>query len=265
MKLLLLLTIVVIESLMELVSAFQMHYLKNHPTTVITQVTSKTPTLRTTTYLHAKRRKNEKAEDIFSNQWYEEVEKDSTPDDIFWNEMERQKSVAGIVPENMVDPLSALSSGIGNNSNAEGGGNSQKRDRNSKSSSGTFTNSIVGGGPARTLSEEKSTDAVLASFSAHAVDDNWLDEEYIEQMKLMNEESNIDLEEQDLLLEKQIEEWENEEVDEEEDRFNTNFSSHTNEPWDYYRPDGEIIEEDDELEDDEDQQNTIKIDLEKGK
>ena len=211
MRLLIPSTLIWIQSSIPWINAFQIN-----PHMHSTHIT------RSSSHLYAKRRKNEKAEDIFSNQWYDEVEKDSTPDDIFWNEMERQKSVAGIVPDTNVDPLSALNSGmnIGPNDGPKraGGGNM------GKSSGGTFTNSIVGGGgmssmntntmgggstmPARTFSEEKSTDAVLASFSAHAVDDNWLDEEYIAQMKMLNEEEGNDamnLEEQDLLLDKKTE------------------------------------------------------------
>ena len=193
--------------------------------------------------------------------------------------MERQKSVAGIVPE---DPLAALSSSstttttttttaattatMNDNTNGGGdggGGNNSKRAVSDATTTRTST-SIMGASsqptPQRSLSEAKSTDALLASFSAHTVDDNWLDEEYIEHMKLTQKEDlgELDLYEQDLLLDKQIKEWEKEDLD------NSNGSDHDYgdpEPWDYYRPDGKVDQ--DEINDDEDQ-NSIKIDLIKG-
>ncbi len=241
------------------------------------------------TKLYAKRRKNEKPEDIFNNQWYEKVDSSATPDDVFWSEMERQKSIAGIVPDNLDDPLSALSSSpnspsnFGNNSGSNSGsnggnvGSSQKRGGNpnkwtvidGSGGGGMGTGTGTGGVsamPTRTIAEEKSSDAVLASFSAFAVSGNWLDEEYIEQMRM--KEEDIDFEDQDELLNKQIEDWENEGSESEHDSsddegFELGFRGRTsNEPWDYYRPDGQITEDD--IEDEEDQ-NYIKIDLEKGR
>lgn len=107
--------------------------------------------------------------------------------------------------------------------------------------------------------------SILASISAHAVDDR-LDDEYIEQMEQMatiKDNSNLDLREQDLLLENQIEDWENEEDNEEEEESYDAYSiSQVNKPWDYFRPEGETDE--DELDDEEDQ-NMIKIDSVKGK
>jgi hypothetical protein len=79
--------------------------------------------------------------------------------------------------------------------------------------------------PQRSLSEATSTDTLLASFSAHTVDaDNWLDEEYIQQMKLTQKEGlgELDLYEQDLLLDKQIKEWEKEDPD----NIHSNDSDH---------------------------------------
>jgi hypothetical protein len=219
--------------------------------------------------LHAKRRKNEKPEDVFNNHWYDEVDSKATPDDVFWEEMQRQKSAAGIVPQDVDDPLRAIStsSEVGNSSSNRGSKwtvMDGSMGRNMGSSSGSGLGNPL---PQRTTTGEKSTDAVLASFSAHMVDDNWLDEEYIEEMRMMEEAASMemDLEEQDLLLDKQIEEWENDEDSDDitSDDFVDKLSGRSNEPWDYYRPDGVTLDEDEELDDDEDQ-NTIKIDLVKG-
>jgi len=217
--------------------------------------------------LNAKRRKNEKTEDMLNNAWYDKVDSDATPDDVFWNEMERQRAIAGIeAPVGpMEDPLSALSSNIGQSQSAQtdspkkGSGTSKWAAldgaggvASTTATSTTMTSAAAGAFPgnvptARTLAEEKSSDAVLASFSAFAVNDNWLDEEYIEEMKMMEEEANFDLEDQDAILEKQIEEWEK--VDDDGERFDVDLSSlrslRTVEPWDTYRPDGQVVDEDD--------------------
>ena len=279
-------TIIILQSNNVINEAFQPILNHVHKTTTAS-IDSKFSTV-----LNAKKRKNEKPEDIFNNHWYDEVDSKATPDDVFWEEMDRQKTAAGIVPENLDDPLSALP-GAGAAAAAGGGGGGASKGskwtvidgsmgKSSKSSmigeGGTIGMGLGGvrGSasplPQRTLTEEKTTDAVLASFSAHMVDDNWLDEEYIERMKMMEEESEMDREEQDLLLQRQIEEWENEEEEEDDDDeeedddelFNVELDSRSNEPWDYYRPDGATSEDDNELEEDEDQ-GKIKIDLEKGK
>ena len=296
------------------IESFQINSRSNHNSIRI-KPTSSSSSSTTQTILCAKRKKNEKPGDIFNNQWYDGVDSDATPDDVFWDEMQRQKSLYNPNSDgNMEDPLTALkNSSVGNSvsnniGNAGNGGgnnmnamnNAQQQRPNSKwglNKSGggmggiggvNSMSSMMGSGigangnskpmsnmPSRTISEEKSTDAVLASFSAHMVDDNWLDEEYIEQMRLLEEEEKF-FEEQDLMLGRQLDEWENEdydddaqngegdEQDEQDDLARFDYGSRTNEPWDYYRPDGVGVDDDeDELEDAENM-HKIKIDLEKG-
>ena len=73
------------------------------------------------------------------NRWYDNVDDNASPDDVFWEEMERQRALTETVPAEPVVTTSTPTQGL--------------------------------------MKQEKSADATLAEYAAFAVDDNWLDEE----------------------------------------------------------------------------------------
>mmetsp|Transcript_3887 Transcript_3887/g.7472 ORF Transcript_3887/g.7472 Transcript_3887/m.7472 type:complete len:785 (-) Transcript_3887:63-2417(-) len=188
-------------------------------------ITSKPVRLRTTTTrlsAAAKRRKNDKLQQ--DNAWYEEIDQDATPDEIFWSEMERQKAMAsptvsstttsstlssvaestgstsssslddllsvGAVASMKINPLLASSSAMGGS-----GGIGGKGLLSSSSSSSSHPLS---------LNEERATEKTLAIYAPFLVENNWLNEEYGQMMLL----EDVDIEQQDDDIEKQFAEWE---------------------------------------------------------
>lgn len=107
--------------------------------------------------------------------WYDDVDDDASPDDIFWQEMERQKLMNQIggsgggpdLPSNAAG--SGGSSGAGGPADAIGTLGQQTFVSNSAPSSSA---------PGLTREEERSADATLTQFKPYIISDNWLDERY---------------------------------------------------------------------------------------
>ena len=226
------------------------------------------PTLpRRITSLAAKRKRDRDKNNDITSSWYDNVDEGATPDDVFWEEMERQRSIAGVVPEVSggtdggfgagagvpMDPLSAIAS----NANASGGGGkasnqqiqqlqSQQEPSIPAKETSAWKDSNAGtGGVAGGINTEK----VLGSYASFMVSDNWINEDY----KAEHEES---LEMQDISLNQQLDEWSQESDDDDDDEFDPARSS---EPWDFWRDEGEIVETD------EDGDEIVeRIDMEKG-
>jgi len=222
---------------------------------------------------HAKRRKNENPED---NAWYDAVNEDATPDDVFWEEMERQKAISGIPPpstsaqddpfraigigstplpppRNTMDSPSAPGPGTGNG-NGNGSGNGSKP-------FGGATNGQYNMGVGMPMSEERATEKTLASYATFMVDNNWLDEQYADTD--MMGIGDDDLAQQDADLDRQLEAWEKEGDNNSEGR--RNLASMTwggTEPWDSWRDYSQDVLDGDEEEEDD---GKIKIDMERGK
>ena len=99
--------------------------------------------------LFAKRKKNQRDTDDF-NRWYEDVDDNASPDDVFWEEMQRQRSLTEAATSTS-EPLAPTT--IPSTSNTP------------------LAQQVIG------IKQEKSADATLAEYTAFMVNDNWLDEE----------------------------------------------------------------------------------------
>jgi xanthine phosphoribosyltransferase len=236
-----------------------------------TRSTTRSSTSSTSSSLHAKRKKRDElsAED---GSWYDDVGENASPEEVFWQEMERRRliSQSGVGPS-LVD------------SEADGGGMSPidmvgKMDdtakrivsRSSSSSPASMASTIasqsyteddyLGPGssnamsmknPGVTVAEERTAEATLASYAAFAVEDNYLydDEDEDEMMKaaglLRNDPSlwqgeDPTLEEENAELDKQLDEWERELMGDGVDGSVVGGSSPffdatlSDEPWDRY-------------------------------
>jgi len=229
------------------------------------------------TYLRAKRRnKNEQArQDIEQfNRWYDRVDDDATPDNVFWDEMERQRmltnpssssssSASVSSSSNLITPISMSSS--------SSSASSSSNDMMDKYP-GIFMSPMMGPskGDVPGIAEERSVEATLASFAQFMVSDNWLDEKYIEfhgDRNLFNgkDQDFLSLDEQNASLDQDIDDWQHQEEDdgdgmesssspieehlngerdkeEREEEFSSskdfkrrmNMFARSNEPWDYY-------------------------------
>ena len=223
-------------------------------TSLTTQKYSRNRNLnRNLSQLNAKKRRGRDANNKSPsemNSWYDAVDEDATPDDVFWGEMERQRSI-NLSPSDIenapIDPLSAISSmnadgetgaGAGNQLNQQNRQSQQLQQFQSQPPStrtGMPTKSPVWkdsnaetGGVAAGINTEK----VLGSYEAFMVKDNWLDEDYKRELQ----------EDQDEILQEQIEEWQR--SDEESGNDLEFDATKSNEPWDFWSEDGSTVERD---------------------
>jgi hypothetical protein len=178
-------------------------------------------------------KKQRKTADAFGD-WYEDVNQDATPDDVFWEEMERQRVVAGVpLSSSQVDDPFVGVGAVGTipASNSKLFTDRRKTDDIFSSMGQNVQN--VG----QTVADEQQSKAALATYTKFMVDDNWINEEYA-LLYGSQDMDDMDLREQDADLDKQLEAWSKEEGN--EDFYSTGMN-----PWDTWNPEG-IVKEDDE-------------------
>jgi xanthine phosphoribosyltransferase len=175
-------------------------------------------THRGVTALFAKRNKRQTsrqdADDL--DRWYEQVDSTATPDDVFWQEMERQKLLAQVGSE-------------------------------TKSQQTSWTNSKTESPwnpPASSTPSLKSVESTLIEYSAFCVYDNWLDEDLALQM--MDDNESSDYMTPGRTLDEQLAEWEfgqegqmDDDDDESEDDDDSDDDDdwgwmQSDEPWDHF-------------------------------
>jgi len=127
------------------------------------------PASSSPSFLQAKRKKNQRDDDFSS--WYDDVGENASPDDVFWEEMERQRRLTDVVA---VEPVAVATQAPPQS---------------------------IG------LKQEKSADATLAEYAAFMVDDNWLDEELAVLMEGdVGDYQDFDLEEQNRAIDEEFQE-----------------------------------------------------------
>lgn len=173
------------------------------------------------------------------NSWYDEVDDNATPDDVFWEEMERQRllndvdrggppvDAVGSIGNMAASSSSSSSATTSSSSSPSTTGNPSSKYATSSPSSPTATSSSSRMPPKM---DDKNADAILSSYVGFMVSDNWLDEKYYANNDDAEDFDNWDddLDEQDRILDQQIDQLE-------KDRANgilRSASSYSNEPWD---------------------------------
>jgi xanthine phosphoribosyltransferase len=160
--------------------------------------------------LFAKRNKKLSTDIQDLNRWYEGVDGDATPDNVFWEEMERQRLLTELGTEKQTFTATTSTSAV------------------------TFSNTVK---PSMTMQEKyaqqqtvKSTEATLAEYGSFMVDNNWLDEDLRDIM--MEQEMNgfveDDIEEKNKLLDDELDELLAEPVPDN----NMMWRLQSDEPWD---------------------------------
>lgn len=183
--------------------------------------TSRRLEYRSPSILSAKRNKNNKGDDDNLNQWYDSVDEDATPDEVFWEEMDRQRLFNQIGQESTNDPYAVASAGSSSstsapsspNSNMMGGGKENTMNGSPPINSEFSTGGISSSPPmqprkAPTMDQQKATEATLSEYALYQVEDNWLDEELQEQMESMQtvkDSEDLSIEEETTRLEEQLE------------------------------------------------------------
>ncbi|GAX10514.1 hypothetical protein FisN_21Lh220 [Fistulifera solaris] len=186
------------------------------------------------TELYKKRRIRNDGED--PDQWYEAVEADASPDDVFWQEMERNRLLAeaetpGMTTSNVMEDLQTLAN--------------QQRSRtlSPPTVSRSNTRSLAQANAAFGMGMEaptngadaapmniKTVEATLAEYAAYAVEDNWLSDELLAAMT--QNDDFFEFENGAKPLDEQLEEWEASEDHDDFDDDNTWMVS--DEPWDHW-------------------------------
>mmetsp|Transcript_29951 Transcript_29951/g.59902 ORF Transcript_29951/g.59902 Transcript_29951/m.59902 type:complete len:773 (-) Transcript_29951:79-2397(-) len=178
---------------------------------------------------NAKNPKKRKKQDDSHDSWYDDVDENASPEDVFWEEMERRRLLnianeglnAGVddssSPIDMVGKLDDPLASIGRGSSTTSSSTSVETMMTSSSSSVLSMKN-----PGTASGDERSTEATLASYAEYAVSDNFLydddDEELWKKAKLgdlkndlsMWEGEDPTLEEENAELNRQLDELERE-------------------------------------------------------
>jgi xanthine phosphoribosyltransferase len=217
--------------------------------------------------LLAAKKKQAKVDPDDLNRWYEAVDADARPDDVFWEEMERQRLLSQIGSGDdggSGGAVAGSSPSGGMKSSPDFGFASAVASPPMVSSSTARTNTALQNTAMRT----RSVDATLSEYEIFAVSDNWLDEDlaWLKSGDVFDGESERPLEDQ-------LEDWENEDDEDEGD----NAWIESDEPWDQWGKTKEEIENrevermnfinakasDFLLTDEEDEQGNIEVEREK--
>ncbi|KAL7566168.1 hypothetical protein ACA910_011243 [Epithemia clementina (nom. ined.)] len=196
------------------------------------------------TPLNAKRNKRaqSKQDEADLNRWYDAVDADASPDDVFWEEMERQRLLAKVGESS--SSFSSSSSNIldgprGSSSGSVYGTSSSSSTGPPSYQSLAKTNSLLAMA-AMNGQTQRSAEATLSEYAAFACADNWLDEE----LAWMMNDDLYDFNEDDehvKSLDEQLDEWEaledsdalhrdGDDIDDEE----VNAWMQSDEPWDHW-------------------------------
>ena len=198
--------------------------------------------------LHAKRNKRAQAkqDEADLNRWYESVDENASPDDVFWEEMERQRLLSksgSSVNSNMAEdgsgmnPYASVSNNIisntNNNNPTSGGMGGVSQQTLAK------TNSLIAMA-AMNGQTQKSTEATMSEYASFMVRDNWLDDELV---WMMQQEDDLDMNDKDHVpsLDEQLDAWEaledgndfGEELDEDDEDNNKDWMM-SDDPWDHF-------------------------------
>ena len=169
----------------------------------------------------AKKRKKEEPEE---DEWYSPVNPNASPDTVFWDEMERRRSLTS-TDDGEAESMSPLDL-VGKVGMDEARSPSMSATIASQSmTEERFTQSSSSGpmstkNPGVTLSEERSAEATLSQYSTYAVSNNYLydedeEEEALNALGIRNDPSlwegeDPTIEEENAELERQLDEWEKE-------------------------------------------------------
>ena len=151
--------------------------------------------------------------------WYGDVGDNSTPDQVFWSEMERQRlqnKVSGIgsgdTMSNDFDPVANINGGGASSSSSVGDASSSSTTSTTPPLSSTTTRSTIN----PTMEEQKSAEATLQEYGQFMIADNWLDEDLVEFFSQSGDDDDqvlqyiesLSVQEQSEYLEQQLEELE---------------------------------------------------------
>jgi hypothetical protein len=216
---------------------------------------------------NAKKRKNSNSSE---NQWYEDVDEDASPEDVFWEEMERRRllsqsgvgemSTSSFDGPSPIDMLSMMDDSSTTTPTTTSVSSTIVAQAPSMGGGFGYTDDFIGPGsntamssknPGLTIAEVRSAEATLAAYAEFAVPDNFLydddidDDERSNKVSLRNNKSlwegeELTLDEENAELNRQLDELEREFMGDGVDGSVVGGSSPyfdptlSDEPWDRY-------------------------------
>ena len=212
----------------------------NLPVFFRTEYTTQQNTPAITQLQMARRNKRTPRDEDDLNRWYEDVDENASPDDIFWEEMERQRLMNQLTDTPPEEPAGTRLSG--STSSASYGMNPGPG-MNVAAGNGMMAEMPMSGmsnplpqspSPSQQqqqpqkqqVMDKKTAESTLQEFSAFAVKDNWLDDDLAALMDGDGEQLE-DFSENTKSLDEQLEEWE------QENDSNAWIKS-SDEPWDHW-------------------------------
>lgn len=211
--------------------------------------------------LHAKRRKKKDGDDYGENNWYDDVDESASPEDVFWEEMERRRLMnqSGVEGDaaaatntnnggpSPIDMVGKMDHGASSSMAAAVASQAADRGNRDDFTGPGSSEAMSMKNPGVTVAEERSADATLASYAAFAVPDNYLydDDDELPEGMLRNDPSlwegeDLTLEEENAELDRQLDELERELLGDGVDGSVVGGSSPyfdptlSDEPWDRY-------------------------------
>lgn len=193
---------------------------------------------KSVTSLSAKRKTKKDSNDDMSN-WYDSVDDNATPDDVFWEEMERQRLVNQIGGGDIsreIDMMAALTSSSSMPpSTSSGGADAVQSVNGSPNLSENSLSRLSIQEPSQqrkapSMEEQKSAEATLSQYTIFQVPDNWLNEDlqfHFDPLNLAAIEEELTIEEETKILEEKLEAL--------PDGAGASFlSPDENEPWEHF-------------------------------
>jgi len=216
----------------------------------------------TTTILFPKRsrgKSNNNYDDM--NQWYDDVDENATPDDVFWEEQERQRllnKLGGdpyVTPPSAVDQKSAMQE-FQMNQKASA---MQQEEQYPKSGATAFPPYATASTVEQQMEfqrAQRTTEATLQEYEAFRVSDNWINSKYKALYQVEEEYEELDLDEQDRRINEEFEELQKSGGPSNNSKKQPEFKiadawMNDAEPWDLYGQPRDV--------DDEERGNALKI------
>jgi hypothetical protein len=243
-------------------------------TTTSTFILSKrrriTPFRRSDTVVAAKRRQRQgdSDQDGDMNRWYDAVDENASPDDVYWEEMQRQSLFAATnmaaqqqqLVDNGIPPMPGGNTLLGMGSEPQqpppvfrppppSTPSNRGAAAASSATAGTGGRSldninlwqeqqqqmlISPGDEEKPIITPKAAEATLKEYAAYMITDNWLDDEIVEMIMNQQREDDNNLWDDDApSLEEQMEAWDREGDDnDDDDDAEDDDDEYTDEPWD---------------------------------
>eukprot|EP00546_Thalassionema_frauenfeldii_P005641 CAMPEP_0178925802 /NCGR_PEP_ID=MMETSP0786-20121207/18136_1 /TAXON_ID=186022 /ORGANISM="Thalassionema frauenfeldii, Strain CCMP 1798" /LENGTH=651 /DNA_ID=CAMNT_0020600767 /DNA_START=224 /DNA_END=2179 /DNA_ORIENTATION=+ len=182
------------------------------------------------------------------DKWYDKVDDNATPDDVFWEEQERQRllnQLGGGGEQYVIAPQQPMGS-------IDSSDSIQSNFQEFQNTLSSTSNNVIIGPRSMTVEQQmefqrsqRTTEATLQEYESFRVKDNWINSEYVAMYKKLEEDDyeQLDLEEQDRQIEEQFQRIQEGSANNAQVEFKIADSWKDDaEPWDLYGKEGDEMD-----------------------